>query len=122
MLVGGDLFDGYAAHPGRSVWLPRYRIHSTAAGRYQFLRRTWRALERQLGMTDFAPVSQDRGAIALIRGRKALADVRAGRFAEAVRKCAKEWASLPGAGYGQHEHSLVRLQAVYVAFGGQLKG
>lgn len=121
VLVGGTLFEGYAAHPGKSVWLPKYNVHSTAAGRYQFLRKTWRNLQKQLGLVDFSPLSQDKGAIELIRGRKALADLKAGKFATVVEKCAKEWASLPGAGYGQRELSLAKLQAVYVAAGGQVK-
>lgn len=119
VLVGGELFEGYDAHPNRSVWLPRYKVHSTAAGRYQFLGRTWRSLVAALNLTDFSPLSQDRGAIALVRGRGALEDVKAGRFAAAVRKCAKEWASLPGAGYGQRELTIEQLRAVYLAAGGQ---
>jgi muramidase (phage lysozyme) len=121
LVVGGSLFDDYAVHPARSVWLPRYEIHSTAAGRYQFLRRTWRALQKRLQLPDFGPISQDRGAIELIRGRKALEDIKAGRFEVAVQKCAKEWASLPGAGYGQREVELDKLRAAYVASGGSLR-
>ena len=46
--------------------------------------------------------------------------MRAGRFADAVAKCKKEWASLPGAGYGQRENSLATLQAAYLDAGGNL--
>ncbi|MDI9240754.1 glycoside hydrolase family 104 protein [Lysobacter sp. LF1] len=122
VLVGGSLFSSYHAHPERSVWLPRYQVHSTAAGRYQFLRRTWRGLAQQLKLSDFGPESQDLGAVELIRGRKALEDLRAGRFASAIEKCAPEWASLPGAGYGQREHKLESLLRVYLAAGGYSKG
>lgn len=118
VIVGGGLFNGYAAHPNKSVWLPRYQVYSTAAGRYQFLKRTWDALQKQLLLTDFSPMVQDLAAVALIRGRGALADVKAGRFALAIQKCQKEWASLPGAGYGQRELSMSKLQAAYAAAGG----
>lgn len=118
VIVGGALFNGYVTHPGRSVWLPRYSVYSTAAGRYQFLRGTWANLQRMLHLADFSPLSQDLAAVELIRGRGALADVKAGRFDVAIQKCAKEWASLPGAGYGQRELSLSKLQAAYAAAGG----
>ena len=34
VLVGGSLFTGYADHPRKAVYLPKYKIKSTAAGRY----------------------------------------------------------------------------------------
>ncbi|HEY5805056.1 MAG TPA: glycoside hydrolase family 104 protein [Lysobacter sp.] len=120
VMVGGTLLDDYGTHPGKPVWLPRYKVNSTAAGRYQFLRKTWANLVKQLSLPSFEPIYQDLGAIELIRGRKALEDVKAGRFDVAVAKCAKEWASLPGAGYGQREIPIDTLQAVYVAAGGQI--
>jgi muramidase (phage lysozyme) len=118
VLVGGTLFTGYFAHPRQLVWLPRYKISSTAAGRYQFLARTWDDLAGRLRLPDFSPASQDRAAVELIRGRRALDVVRAGRFGDAVDRCRNIWASLPGAGYGQREHSLDRLRDVYLAAGG----
>lgn len=118
VIVGGELFNGYAAHPQKSIWLPRYSVYSTAAGRYQFLKGTWGNLQTMLHLPNFSPVSQDLAAVELIRGRGALADVKAGRFAVAVQKCAKEWASLPGAGYGQREVAISKLQAAYAAAGG----
>jgi lysozyme len=95
-------------------------IKSSAAGAYQILARTWDGVRAKLGLPDFSPASQDAAAVELIRQRGALADVRAGRFAVAVDKCKKEWASLPGAGYGQPENSLARLQNAYVSSGGML--
>lgn len=118
VIVGSALFNGYAAHPQKTVWLPRYNVYSTAAGRYQFLKKTWGNLQQMLHLSDFSPLSQDLAAVELIRGRGALADVKAGRFAVAIQKCAKEWASLPGAGYGQRELSMSKLQAAYAAAGG----
>lgn len=119
-LVGGTLFDSFADHPRVLIALPNLGIKSSAAGAYQILRATWDGVRGKLGLRDFSPVSQDAAAIELIRQRGALGDVRAGRFAVAVEKCKKEWASLPGAGYGQRENKLTMLQAAYLNAGGVL--
>lgn len=113
------LTASYASHPAILVTLSP-TLKSTAAGRYQFLRRTWTNLQQQLGLPDFSPLSQDRGCIELIRGRGALDEVQAGRFDEAVALCSKEWASLPGAGYGQHENKHHELLAAYQKAGGSI--
>jgi len=120
ILVGGGHFNSFADHPRTLVWLPNLGINSSAAGAYQILRRTWDAVASALGLPDFSPTSQDSAAVELIRRRGALADVRAGRFAVALEKCKKEWASLPGAGYGQRENKLAVLQAAYINAGGNL--
>lgn len=121
VLVGGGLFTDLSKHPAKLVRLSS-KLSSTAAGRYQFLSRTWGNLQKQLHLPDFGPLSQDKGCIELIRGRKALAAVKAGQFDRAVALCAREWASLPGAGYGQHEQSLEKLRAVYQKAGGKAGG
>lgn len=118
VLVGGDLFDGYADHPRRLINLPRLGIKSTAAGRYQLLARYFDAYRRQLKLRDFSPLSQDLIAIQQMRERGALPLLERGDFAGAVRACANIWASLPGAGYGQHEHKLSALQVAFVKAGG----
>lgn len=91
---------------------------STAAGAYQIIRPTWKAVRDTLKLSDFGPASQDAAAAYLIRQRGAMDDVRAGRFAQAVAACAKEWASLPGAGYAQPERKLATLEAAYIEAGG----
>lgn len=123
-LFGGGLFSGFADHPRQVVTATSNGkpISSSAAGAYQFLRRTWDGLASQLGLPDFSPESQDAGALELIRQAGALGDVDAGRFALAVRKVRKIWASMPGAGYGQPEVALNRLQAAYQAAGGVVNG
>lgn len=93
---------------------------STAAGRYQIIKPTWLACKRALGLKDFGPASQDAAAVYLITQRGALDDVRAGRIESALAKCAKEWASLPGAGYGQPERKLMALLDQYERAGGAL--
>lgn len=94
---------------------------STAAGRYQFVRPTWNRLAAALNLRDFGPASQDLAALRLVQERGALSDVRAGRFDVAVGKVRRIWASLPGAGYGQGERSLVQLRSVFVDAGGYLE-
>lgn len=121
VLVGGGLFADLSKHPAKLVRLSA-KLSSTAAGRYQFLSRTWGELQKQLMLPDFGPISQDRGCIELIRGRRALDAVKAGQFERAVALCAREWASLPGAGYGQHEQGLDKLRAIYMKAGGLVGG
>lgn len=116
-LVGGGEFDGWQ-HPRKLIRLSP-TLSSTAAGAYQILARTWDGLVAQYGFADFAPLTQDCAAVALIAGRKALDDVRAGRIVEAIRKCNREWASLPGSPYGQRTESLDRIIVTYRAQGGR---
>ncbi|MBA0263857.1 lysozyme [Stenotrophomonas maltophilia] len=118
VLVGGGLFRGYADHPRVLVDLPRLKIQSTAAGRYQLLRRYYDAYKKTLGLKDFSPLSQDLIALQQIRERRALPLIQAGEIEEAIKAVRKIWASLPGAGYGQHEHKLADLLAVYRKAGG----
>jgi len=118
VLVGGKTFDNYEKHPKVYVPLTRYKVTSSAAGRYQFLWKTWQALALKLNLPDFGPVSQDRAAIELIRERKALLDVREGNIIAAIQKCRPIWASLPGAGYGQREHKMTDLLREYSKAGG----
>lgn len=119
VLVGGKLFQDFSRHPSVLVTLSP-TLKSTAAGRYQFLKRTWDELAAQLHLPDFGPESQDLACVQLLKRRKALELVKSGKFAAAVEACRKEWASLPGAGYGQHEQKLDKLQAAYVKAGGTL--
>lgn len=117
-LVGGTTFSSYADHPRIRVYLPRYGIYSTAAGRYQFLASTWDDLRAKLGLLDFSPPNQDKAMVELLRERHAYDPLLAGRFDDAVALAAKTWASLPGAGYGQREEKLDVLRKVFTDNGG----
>lgn len=120
ILVGGGTFGSYMAHPRQRVWIASIGNYSTAAGRYQIIWPTWQGLQSKLGLTDFSPASQDAAAVELIREHGALSDVYAGNIASAISKCRTVWASLPGAGYGQHENALGSLIAAYQNAGGSL--
>ncbi len=117
-MYGGGLMKSLSEHPNTPV--TKWGITSTAAGAYQFLNKTWNEVQAKLKLPDFGPLSQDKAAIELIRRRKALEDVYAGRFVEAIAKCRKEWASLPGAGYGQNEKNVKNLLAVIKVAGGNI--
>lgn len=120
-MFGGTLFTSTADHP-RKFFTFTDKVGKTnktsAAGRYQFLARTWDELKASLNLPDFGPESQDRAALELVRRRGALADVRAGRIQAAITKCAPIWASLPGAGYNQPERKLSSLLNTFAQSGG----
>lgn len=120
VIVGGSFFTNYSDHPRKVINLPKLGIKSTAAGRYQLLMRYYDAYRKQLNLASFSPMCQDQIAIQQIRERKALEDVEAGRFDVAIEKVKNIWASLPGAGYGQHENKLDKLRIAYVERGGTL--
>lgn len=134
-LFGGALFSSYADHPRTPKQFTNgsgQRLWTSAAGAYQFMAvspipgggstkvNTWDRIKKKLGLVDFTPASQDAAALELIREAGALADVRAGRFADAVGKVRGIWASLPGAGYSQPEKTLPQLVAVFQRNGGAL--
>lgn len=117
VIVGGELFHDYSTHPRKLVWI-RPGLASTAAGRYQLLSKYYDAYSKQLGLKDFSPVSQDAIAIQQIKERHALDYIEKGYISVAIDKVKNIWASLPGAGYGQHENSLDKLLTAYKTAGG----
>lgn len=98
----------YDKHPNILVMVNAAKgLKSTAFGRYQFLHRTWAEGTKKYGFRGrMIPEAQDLMALKKTMERGALADVHAGRFAEAIRKCNKEWASFYGSPHGQRTHSL----------------
>lgn len=117
------LFASYEDHPlphRRDAIEYSHGVWSTAAGRYQILSRYWAHYRDQLGLPDFGPISQDRYALQQIREQRALDAVHAGEIEDAIRLCSNIWASLPGAGYGQHEHEMADMIAAFVRAGGVL--
>lgn len=108
------LFHDYSTHPQ----IRNKAMNSDAAGRYQFMGRYWSHYKLKLSLPDFGHQSQDRWAVQLIKECRALDDIETGHFAKAVAKCSSRWASFPGAGYNQPEHSMPTLEAAYEAAGG----
>ena len=111
--------DDLSRHPRITVQI-RAGLWSSAAGRYQFIWPTWSRLQAKLRLTDFGRDSQDRAALALIDECGALQMIDKGEIADAINACSPIWASLPGAGYGQHENDMAALIAIYQLKGGHL--
>ncbi len=112
------LFQGYDNHPQ----IFNQKMNSTAAGRYQLLGHYYTAYKKSLNLPDFSPDSQDKIALQQIKECRALDEIEAGDFNVAVTLCAHIWASLPGAGYGQHENKMNDLKRAYLDAGGSLNG
>lgn len=110
------LFDSYADHPR----ILNHQLNSTAAGRYQLLARYFDAYKKLLHLPDFSPASQDAIALQQIKERRAIPDIDAGNLYSAIERCNTIWASFPDSPYGQHTNSYEKLEAAYVAAGGQL--
>ncbi|HNW43268.1 MAG TPA: glycoside hydrolase family 104 protein [Elusimicrobiales bacterium] len=110
-------FKSYSDHPRKKICSGG--LCSTAAGRYQFLTKTWDTLAGDLALTDFTPPSQDKAAVELVRraGAYTLASKAStyANFTKAISKINTIWASLPGSPYGQPTHSLAKLWTVYQA-------
>ena len=115
------LMTDYKDHPKIVVDLG-HGLKSSAAGRYQILSRYYSYYKNLLQLPDFSPESQDKIAIQLIKECKAIALINDGNIPGAIKACNHIWASLTGAGYGQHEHDLDTLTDFYVDAGGTLLG
>lgn len=113
-LFGGGLFGDLSKHPNRTITANGYT--STAAGAYQFLSKTWNECRDVLNLRGFTPAEQDLAAVFLIQRRGALDDVLDGRIEDAIGKCNKEWASLPGSPYGQPVMTLEKALRTYRAW------
>lgn len=120
-----EVFTDFSDHPFAKGRPPKQinskGLFSSAAGRYQIMRKDWPHYKAMLKLPDFSPASQDLYAIQLIRERSALPLIDAGDIELAIARCSNLWASFPGAGYNQPEHQIDRLIVAYVAAGGKLK-
>ena len=125
------VFTNYNDHP-RKKFLTPWGKFSDAAGRYQYLASTWDDVSEKLGLSDFSPANQDRGAANYLLGfRGAKSNVEAigpsnrWQFNTALDKVACEWASIPrisdspwakkGGCHSQPIHSSDALWQVYKA-------
>ena len=87
---------------------------TNAAGKYQFMEKTWDGVKNKLNLKDFGPQSQDAAAVELLRQRGALDAIRSGDWSTALTKTGPEWASLPTSPYKQAKRSM---DFVYEALG-----
>lgn len=104
------------SHPNRVICSGAYC--SSAAGRYQFLNTTWKGL----GLPNFRPENQTRGAMTLIAWRKATIPsdraMTATEFANVMSRISYEWASLPPGRYGQPVKTMSQLRTTYCGLAG----
>ncbi|MEG3028697.1 MAG: glycoside hydrolase family 104 protein [Aeromonas sp.] len=127
-LFGGESFikdygKTFADHPRllmeKTVKKTGQVISSTAAGAYQVMRYVWDdpgiiKLREEHGITDFTPAMQDRYCVVILKYRRdALPEIMRGDIKVAIKKCNKEWASLPGSPYGQPTVKLEDVVAEY---------
>jgi len=114
-------FDGFEDHPRVYEPTPTGDV-SSAAGAFQITATTWDDLRRQFPWLgpNFGPFEQQLAAALLIYRRGALDDVIDGRLEEAVAKCGREWASLPGSPLedGGSKVAWERVRAVWREWGG----
>jgi muramidase (phage lysozyme) len=107
---GYRYFDSCDEHPNLKVCAGS--LCSTAAGRYQFLNKTYEGLN----MESFWPQAQERGALELVKRRGVTlpaAPLTATQFANALDRLSYEWASLPPARYGQGKLTTEQVRAEY---------
>jgi muramidase (phage lysozyme) len=109
-------FESCARHPNRRTCAGRYC--STAAGRYQFLTRTWEGVARATRAEAFAPGDQERGAEYLVKRVRRVQvpedrPMTATEFSNALKKLSYEWASLPPGRYGQPNKTEAEVREAY---------
>lgn len=109
-------FSSCARHPNMNICSGS--PCSTAAGRYQFLKRTWDTIARANNATTFQAENQELGAqylITRVRRARVPADrpMTAAEFDNAMSRLSYEWASLPPGRYGQPSHSGTEMRRDY---------
>lgn len=118
------VFDnGYIRHPNIKFPFTQTdgtKNYSTAAGRYQFIFRTWADDAEAIGAPDFSPEWQDEAALFEIEKHGALDDVDAGRLQDAVDKISGVWASLPSSHYLQPKRDYAFALAAFIDAGGTI--
>lgn len=107
-------------HPNVKVQVNK-DIVSSAAGRYQFLSKTWNNLSTSLGLTNFHATTQDIAAVQLMKDRNMIEPLLRGDLKTAVTRGSGEWASLPkadgtGAYKGQKARSFEAIEQKYNDF------
>jgi len=94
-LVGGSRIDDLSRHPNK-VGLRTSAGPSTAFGKYQIVGTTDRSKLAKYRHLDYSPENQDLRAVELLRQTGALEALEKGDEVTAIKRAAKEWASMPG--------------------------
>lgn len=118
VMFRGDLINDYSRHPNMMhTYTDKNGKQggSTAAGRYQFLYKTYNEMAKRLGITDFSPESQDKVAIALML-EKGVDFSDGADFGRNVAKINNVWTSLAGSSLGMQHHSVRSFQQNLDAF------
>jgi muramidase (phage lysozyme) len=121
----GQSFASFTDHP-RKLFTAN-GVSSDAAGRYQFLSPTWDRIKAKLNLPDFAPASQDKAAIQLMKDTGCYGAAVRGDVATFADRCWTVWASFQS-GQGakldarQRSHSIAALQTKYQEFLGGRAG
>ena len=102
---GPAVFTDFSCHPFCVPGHPRSPqmvnpnatppLLSTCSGRYQLKAAYWPAYQRQLGLHDFGPLSQDLIALQQIREVKAFALIAQAQITAALTACRTRWARPP---------------------------
>jgi muramidase (phage lysozyme) len=98
----------FAQHPNILVQV-QPGLNSTAAGRYQFLYRTWTGLN----LADFGARNQDIGAVMLLQQAGSINPLLTGDVRTAASNANGIWASLPNSPYGQPTRAMTDFQTQY---------
>lgn len=119
----GKTFASFAAHPRQFFSytnLANTTIRTSAAGAYQITATTYDLMNKKYpgDFDGFRPEVQDAMALTLIQERGALADIDAGRFAKAINKVRRIWASLPGSDVDQPTRAFDQVAEAYSNAGG----
>ena len=115
-------FTDFSTHPG-----PGCDGKTTAAGRYQIKKKTWKAHASGMGLTDFSPDTQDLIAVDLLVQQKAIEAVKVGDLETSLKRVSTIWAALPeGKGLtghydGQPHVTYEQFAAAFAAAGGKVK-
>jgi muramidase (phage lysozyme) len=123
IMFRGGTFASCQRHPNRCIRMNGGNC-STAAGRYQFLKRTWTSIANTRGYATFEPENQERGAAYLIASVRRVTiptdrPLTESEFEIVMTKLSYEWASLPPARYpGQGTKPLDQLRAQYCTSAG----
>lgn len=115
-------FTDFSTHPG-----PGQGGITTAAGLYQITKPTWQDHGvNGMGLTNFAPETQDLIAVSILRRRGVIEKIKEGDIEAGVSEASRQWAALPkGRGEpGRYKQPYVRFdhfEAVYKSEGGTTK-